>query len=285
MRKKFLGFVCFLYTSIILYVLISDKLKNYLAPQMQIYLKLSVIPLFIIGIVLWSIKNKKDKFKISDLILILPLIMLIVAGDGRLTVSFASNRINNYNKDRNVIKEDVTDDDIGIKQDNNNGVPLEEIKEEPDSNIKNDLYDFSDTYFDVVDSTYDSLANYITYVPGASIYEGKTIRVKGFVITKEDYIPDGYFALGKYSVSCCAADATFVGFIAKYDINKVKNNNWYEIEGVLVKDKDKLGSDILAIEVINIKEIDGSKEEQYVYPCYAYDNGMCSEVQKYDLKY
>ena len=73
--------------------------------------------------------------------------------------------------------------------------------------------------------------------------------------------------------------------IAKYDLSKIKNNTWYEIEGVLYQDKDKNHTDIIAVRVINIKEIDGSKEEQYVYPCYAYDNGTCQEIQKYHLEY
>ena len=275
MRKKFLGFICFLYTSIIIYVLLSDSIKNYLAPQMQIYLKLSILPLFIMGVVLYSIKKDKDEFKVSDLILILPIILLFMSGDGRLTMTLANNRMNNYNDRKNttVVEEKVI-----------NEVPLEEVTEDEIDTIDNNSnYDFSNTYFDVSDSTYDGLANYITYVAKSDTYEGKTIRVKGFTITEEDYIPNGYFAIGKYSVSCCAADATFVGFIAKN--KKIKNNTWYEIEGVLVKDKDKLGYDILAIDVINIKEIDGNSEEQYVYPCYAYGDGSCKDMQKYNLEY
>ena len=57
------------------------------------------------------------------------------------------------------------------------------------------------------------------------------------------------------------------------------------IVGVLYQDKDKNHTDIIAVRVVNIKEIDGSKEEQYVYPCYAYDNGTCQEIQKYHLEY
>lgn len=273
MRKKFLGFICFLYTSIIIYVLLSGSIKNYLAPQMQIYLKLSILPLFIMGVVLYSIKKDKDEFKVSDLILILPIILLFISGDGRLTMTLARNRINNYNdrKNNDVIEEERV-------------VRLEEISEEDIDNVDNSSnYDFSNTYFDVSDSTYDGLANYITYVAKSDTYEGKTIRVRGFTVTEEEYIPNGYFAIGKYSISCCAADATFIGFIGKN--KKIKNNTWYEIEGVLVKDKDNLGYDILAIDVINIKEIDGNSEEQYVYPCYAYDDGSCKDMQKYNLEY
>lgn len=37
------------------------------------------------------------------------------------------------------------------------------------------------------------------------------------------------------------------------------------------------------IKVINIKEISSKDEEQYVYPCYAYDSGSCEAISKYDL--
>ena len=79
---------------------------------------------------------------------------------------------------------------------------------------------------------------------------GKTIRVKGFVLKDNQYIPDGYFAIGKYEISCCAADATFTGFIAKYDKSNIKKNKWYEIEGVLDKLNEK--NKVMYINVINI---------------------------------
>ena len=116
-------------------------------------------------------------------------------------------------------------------------------------------------------------------------YEGKTIRVRGFAIKKADFLPNGYFAIGKYAISCCAADAGFTGFMSKYDNDKIKVNRWYEVEGILRKGKDKDNNDTMYIEVINIKEIDSKKEEQYVYPCYSYGDNSCSEMTKYNLEY
>ena len=96
-------------------------------------------------------------------------------------------------------------------------------------------------------------------------------------------IPKGYFAIGKYVISCCAADASFGGFISKYDGDvEIKENEWYEIEGVLNTAKDVNGYDIIIINVVNIKQIDGSKEEIYVYPCY---NGECGVLKNYDLNF
>lgn len=55
--------------------------------------------------------------------------------------------------------------------------------------------------------------------------------MREFALKKASYLPYGYFALGKYAMSCCAADAGFTGFIAKYDNSKIVSDKWYEIEG------------------------------------------------------
>ena len=102
MSKKFLGLICILYSFIFGYVILFDKLKNFLAPTIQIYIKLSLIPMFIIGLVLLFSKKIHYKFKITDLVLILPLILLITTGDGKLTTSFATNRSTNINIKRTV---------------------------------------------------------------------------------------------------------------------------------------------------------------------------------------
>lgn len=261
MKKRFLGLISLMYSLIIIYVVVTDRLKNFLAPNMQLYLKVAIIPLILISIVLLFTNKINYKFKISDLILLLPLIMLIIAGNGRLTTSFANNRTLNTNTKEKVNYE---------KRVENNNIELE--KE----------YDFSNPYFNVTNEVYDRLSSYISYEPNASIYEGKTIKVRGFAVKYASYIPDNYFTIGRYLISCCAADATFTGFFASYDLNKIKNGSWYEIEGILAKGKDKDNYDIMYIEVINIKEI--KEEEQYVYPCYAYGDGSCKEVFEYNLE-
>ena len=92
--------------------------------------------------------------------------------------------------------------------------------------------------------------------------------------------------LGFFILACdCTADAEFVGFYVKKGNYNINNNSWYEIEGILEKIKGLDGNDALAINIVNLKEIDSKKEELYVYPCYSYDNGSCAEVSKYDLSY
>lgn len=283
--KKFLGIVCFIYSGLIIYVCLSNKLKYFLAPQMSIYLKLSVIPLILMGFVLIFNNKLHYKFKISDIVLLLPIIMLILAGDGKLSLNFASSRI-----DTSSLMQKKSE----VKKQNNTGKQNEKQEEkieedvtitENDSEIKEkEQEEKVDIYFDVNDQSYNVLISYLTYTDAAHKYEGKTIRVRGFSLTNT-YLPSQYFMLGKYLISCCAADAAYNGFIVKYDINKVKNNTWYEIEGKLKIGKDLEGYEFMYIDVTSIKEIDSKMEEEYVYPCYVYDNGACQEVNKYNLEY
>lgn len=271
--KRFLGIICLLYSSIFGYVIFFDKLKNFLAPSMQIYIKLSLIPMIFIGLVMLFNNKVNYKFKISDLILLLPLILLIFAGDGRLTSNFASNKMTNLNNENKTIVEDKKEE----KLDQN--IVEEKIKDNTKTNEEKTTYDFSNVDFNIVDSTYNELADYLTYAPKAIEYTDKKIRVKGFIIKD---LSSKYYIIGKYSITCCAADATFVGFYFNTDY-EVKENKWYEIEGILKKENDNYVKTY--IEAINIKEIDSKKEEQYVYPCYAYDNGLCTDISKYNLEY
>lgn len=275
MKSRFLGAVCILYSAIIIYVWSVGILKNFLAPTMQIYLKVSVFVLIIIGLNLLASENNEHNFKKSNLILLLPVLMLIFAGNGRLTTNFAKNRVSNYTKTTSKKEIETT-----IEKEEKIEEEVEEIEEPID--ISN--YDFSKPDFEVVDENYNNLEDYFSFVESSKVYKGKTIKLKGFTLLKEVYIPDGYFAIGKYAISCCAADAGYVGFIAKYDKGEIKDNTWYEIEGVLTPlPKNKYGL-VMGINVVNLTEIDGSKEEQYVYPCYSYGDGTCKETEKYKLQ-
>lgn len=276
MKNKFLGIISVTYFYIILYVIFSNKLKLFLAPNLQIYIKFSMLPLFLISVIVFSNNNNNYKFKISDLILFLPLIMMFFVGDGSFSKSFAKNRMVNY-----VSKVDKKEK-VETKTENN----LEENKNNDNNELveNTDNEEIADIFFDINDKSYSALASYLSFSEKSKIYEGKTIRVKGFTIMNESYIPNGYFALGKYEINCCAADAEFTGFYVKYDTSKIKEGLWYEIEGFLKLDNIN-GNNSLVIQPKTVKEIDSKSEEEYVYPCYSYDDGSCKEISKYNIEY
>ncbi|MBR1386375.1 MAG: DUF1980 domain-containing protein [Bacilli bacterium] len=269
MKNKFLGFVSLLYVLLIIYSWISGNLSNFIAPNMQIYLKIAVIPLTIMGLLLVFNNKNNYKFKLSDLVLLIPVLMIISSGDGKLSMSLANNR-RAISKKVNIIDNNSLEVDT-----NNNDNTLGRDKDE-------EVID--GIFFDVDDSVYSYLADYITYMAGAKKFVGKTIRLRGFTTDFGNYLPNGYFAIGKYYITCCAADSEFAGFIAKSDY-KIEFNKWYEITGVLESGKDSEGYDIIAVNVKSIKEIDGDSEKQYVYSCNNYGDGKCSKLQQYDLEY
>lgn len=260
MKNRFLGIICLLYSLIIGFVHRYNILGNFLAPSMHIYIYFSGITLLIIGLIICFSEKTHYKFKISDLLLLLPLIILIFAGDGRLTLNYSNNK---------VVKMEKKGTNKPIK------------KKYKEIDITKEIYDFKEPFFDVNDTNYLDLANNITFITKPDKFIGKTIRVRGFSTTNNENLPKGYFMLGKYGVSCCAADAGIVGFIAKYDKYKIKNNSWYEIEGVLEVGYDKAGYTIMTIKIVNLKEIDSKSEEQYVYPCYNYGDDNCEKIMNY----
>ena len=102
MRNKYLGILSIIYSLIIIIFIVSKRLNNFIAPNMQIYIYIGTVILIIIGIGL-LISKSDSKPKISDLFLLLPIIILIFIGDGRLNTSLVSNR-NNMFKNKNSIK-------------------------------------------------------------------------------------------------------------------------------------------------------------------------------------
>ncbi len=250
MKNRFLGIISLLYTFIIVYLCLTNNLNNILAPKMQIYTKLSIIPLLLIG---FFFMCNKRKFKKTDLILLIPFIMIIFSGDFRLSI---------INSKELKIKKEVN---LTDKEDQ----------------IDLSKYSFDKFDFDIVDESYAGLSDYFNYTTHTKDLVGKTVRFKGLSIKNSKIVDGNKFVIGKYLITCCAADAEFVGFIVEFDKSKIKDNMWYQVEGVLKRIKLIDGSYVVGVEAVNIKEI--SPEEQFVYPCYTYDD-LCSAVTKYNLK-
>ena len=270
--KKFLGIVCFIYSSLILYIWIKGDLNNYIAPNMQMYIKGSLIPLIIIGIVL--VTNKINyKFKPSDLILLLPILLVFFSGDGNLSIGVAKVKATAKNRTKTEIVDNTQIEDTKIED-----TKTEDIVESSNTKIE-------EFYFDITESNYSYLADYITYIPGAKKYVGKTIKAKGFAVDYSEYLTDDYFTFGRYMITCCAADAEYTGFMVKYPKNKIEYGKWYEVEGYLEQGKDSEGYDVMTINPISVKEVKQGDANNYVYSCETYGKKACDEMLKYDLEY
>lgn len=270
LNKRFLQVIIFVYILIIFYLKISNKLNNFLNPTIQTYLIIAGI-IFLFILILTIKEGVKYNLKLLDLVLLIPIIAVILSGDGRLNESIALNRGSNL-----VLKNSVQ---------KNKEIELEEIKEKDKIKDKENKKEKSKKEnkqidFEIEDDIFQYLADKIVYTENPDKIIGKTIKVRGFYKKDISSFSEKYSAIGKYLISCCAADSTFIGFVIDTEDMSLEDNLWYEIEGELERaEYDQLS---IVIKPSKITKIDGKNEEIYIYPYYSYNNGSTEKVDKYD---
>ncbi|AFZ42979.1 protein of unknown function DUF1980 [Halothece sp. PCC 7418] len=78
----------------------------------------------------------------------------------------------------------------------------------------------------------------INAYPEPDAYQGEKVKVRGFVIQKEQ-LPENYFLLAQFIITCCAIDAYPVALpvkIANSD-QQYKNDTWLEVEGEMMSER------------------------------------------------
>jgi putative membrane protein len=107
-------------------------------------------------------------------------------------------------------------------------------------------------------------AYYETMHMAPEVFEGKRIKVLGFVYREEGFL-DNEVVIARFMISHCVADASIVGFLALLDdASKYETDTWVEIEGV-IKLTQYNDMQLPAIVVESLKEID-EPEEPYIFP-------------------
>ncbi|OZM57380.1 TIGR03943 family protein [Lottiidibacillus patelloidae] len=105
---------------------------------------------------------------------------------------------------------------------------------------------------------------YETMHMAPELYEGKRIKVIGFVY-KEEGFSENELVVARFMISHCVADASIVGFLALLDdAAKLEQDTWLEIEGVIKLTKYN-DMKLPAIVVDSWKEIT-EPEEPYIFP-------------------
>lgn len=218
MKKNLIGTIFISYALLIFATYLIGTLNNFLASKMILGTLSSGIVMLVCGIIFIFDKSIYIKTKKYNYILILPFVMIFIAGNGELSLELASNRASNLSS-------------------NNGSAKVGEI-------IVSTLN--SEIEYQMTDENYMNIINHITN--NVDENEGKTVRIRGYAITDAEYITEGYFAVGKYYISCCAADAGFVGILVENADISINKNEWFEIEGELKKTVSKYGEETLYIE-------------------------------------
>ena len=255
MKKTNYSIILIMYSMLFYILHFLNLTKKFLSPKIINYNLITVFIFLIIAsyLLLTEDKEKKEekrKFKIFNLVLFIPILALFFIGDATLDTKVIKN------KTTNLTFNEVEDDN---------------------KNIGN--YDLNNIDLTIKDYNYVEASLEINNNP--KNWYGKTVKIRGFVVREASYIPIGYFAIGKYYITCCAADATLVGFTVKSDNTmRVEDSGYYDIKGVFVKAKNQKGEDAIAIKAIKIEKV--KEEERQVYDCFAYgtSNEYCGVIDK-----
>lgn len=261
MKKTNYSIILIMYSMLFYILHLMNLTKKFLSPKIINYNLITVFIFLIIAtyILLTEEKEKtkkileEKKFNFSILILFIPFFTLFFIGDATLDTKIIKN------KTTNLIFAEITEDKTDKK------------------------YDLSKIDLTIKDYNYVEASLEINNNP--KNWYGKTVNIRGFVVREASYIPIGYFAIGKYYITCCAADATLVGFTVKSDNSmRVDDSKYYDIKGVFVKAKNQKGEDAIAIKAIKIEKV--KEEEKQVYDCFAYgtSNEYCGMIDKISKK-
>ncbi len=110
-----------------------------------------------------------------------------------------------------------------------NGEELAEGEVELPYDINADIIDIEDGDFGLF---------YLDAMDFGSKYEGKKVRFKGQVY-KDRKLPSGYFVPGRFAMTCCANDITFIGFYCrvkrsmKEQYEALINRDWVTVTGTV----------------------------------------------------
>lgn len=251
---------------LIISLILKNNIGKFVAPKMSIYIYIS-LP-FLVLLLVNSIKNSNIKYKknnksILNYICIVPIILGIIGINGNLSNEYISFKAGTTRNKQNIIvnssnsEREDSDENIDNNLSNNTENVVEEDIQVDNNSIegleseKIDITINDDVYIKMLDDMYNSIDKYI----------GKKIKVQGCAF-RMDGMEKNQFAIGKYYMYCCAADMSLVGYLCEDsdDYSSIKNDNWYEVEGIITKhkyvDENNISSDEPMIKITSIKEIE-----------------------------
>lgn len=305
-KTKLQSLVLIGYSLIIFYLISSGLFIKFIHPRMQIYTLLCAIYIDILALVDINKPAQDNKMHISNIIYVVPLILIFYINNGNFSSKMLDSKSNNallreksnQNDDvqNNNISQDNTSDNIDnsvtdinndIASDENNIDNQENTidnivdnqneqyaqENEQDDNITKDQNPNSETKvngFDFYFTDKNYLDNLMLISEDTDKYIGKTVSFNGFVY-RDDTMSSDQFVVGRLGIWCCIADASLSGFLCTYeDAEKYKENDWYIVEGTLDKTntKDEYTGEYYTCPYVHVTKMQkiDKPDNEYVYP-------------------
>ncbi|MDD2376719.1 MAG: TIGR03943 family protein [Clostridia bacterium] len=248
-KKQFERLMILSYAIIMLFVVFSGLISQFVHPRMIPYIITCGIILLVFFVT--DTFNKKvvsNRFVKSDIIYILPIILIFFVNNGDLSAIVIANKGINVGKSST---ENIESNDIKKATEITNELDKVELKDER-IKIKKIVIDDSNYVQTIIDIS-ENLDSYI----------GSEISFDGFVY-RDDSITNNNFVAGRLTINCCTADAQLFGYLCKYTgYAQLKDEEWVnitaKIETIIFE-----GKKIPYLNVGQVKIIDAPKDE-YVY--------------------
>ena len=176
-----------------------------------------------------------------------------VAMNRTIKIGASSHDVNQNKAVKNKTKSEqpkstsVTDNNsLLVNNKNNLDDPPEPLTETQYNKLKRDMLQTKNINF-----------NDRSYVPMMTIIQdnlqsmiGKTVSTKGFVYREKNFMQN-QIIIARFGISCCVADASVFGIMAKGDVAALPKDKWVQVSGTIDQTKYDGGT----IPFIKIKQI------------------------------
>ncbi|MEG2353461.1 MAG: TIGR03943 family protein [Clostridium sp.] len=228
----------FLLATYFLLLLINSKLHLFIHPKMFKYVFIAMIILYVLCFFQSALFTENKRKKESYLGFLLFLIIL-----------FFAYVVRPYGVNSNFINSRLID-----IHDNNKELTLYNMGTEEHHIHEENTKDGSE-FLEALKKIYKELS-----------LQGETLKLRG-VIYKDNSMKDKEFILGRMILSCCAADAQFVGFICENNTGiDIIKEQWVEVQGEIDYEVNEKGELYPRLIINNIRLLKGSEgEDKYIY--------------------
>jgi uncharacterized repeat protein (TIGR03943 family) len=200
--------LCLLYAGFFLYLTFSKKIIFFVHPDYAFLSPVSAIILFLLAFLnLFQRSKQADCQECCDMNLfskkrnmffvLIPLLLLIAFPIRPLSSATAEIRSAGYNRDAGLSRSVLKTGGFAIRSENRTLVDWIRL-------FSND--------------------------PEPDHYKGQKAKIIGFIL-KDKSLPENYFLISRFVLSCCAADARPIGIPVQYDRQKfqLNENDWIEL--------------------------------------------------------
>ncbi|MCM2532595.1 TIGR03943 family protein [Neobacillus pocheonensis] len=280
-----IGFMLFLFK-----LLLTNNITLLIAPKMVHFIYFTIIIFLILGVllILRGTSDQKHQYQCDCdgkhsypksivkslffyLLFILPIITGFLFANNVLNSSVAMNRTIKLGANSLVTNKSITvknianSQKINLSPNNSDSTSNNQIGNQPDP---------------LTESEYDALKEKLKkenminindnqYVPMMNIIQdnlkdmiGKTVTTKGFVYREKNFMQN-QIIVARFGITCCVADASVYGFMAKGDVTTLAKDKWVQVTGTI----EQTQYDGSTIPIINIKQISkiSAPEQPYVF--------------------